>query len=313
MKRVQVIAIILTTGVLGGVGLAMYSWVREQRTMGDSILAPLFRERRPPSTNPYTPPRVPSPPPRPSTRPAGPLFLATLATQPIPVLSPEQWAAAYPPFPGAARPQVGFSAVTLPLRFGAVAGGDPAEAAAFAFLLSEDLNWSPRHYNTPNAFSVFRRSPEVAKRLSQVDDEAAIADTIREWQATHAVGGVLVRGPQGYVATLQIFGSDGKPVHVKEFEKPRPYFELLGDVSAETMRFFGDAPSESLVTHLRRERCKHPESLLELGRVAFLEDASPKEMKALERIVEADPDFAEVRRWRAVRQFWDDHDTAEFQ
>jgi tetratricopeptide (TPR) repeat protein len=309
MKRTTLAASMAALASVGIAGWQVCAWYADRQPPG-----------RPPGTlRVASPPATPAPPPLPPlVRPAT-FFLRTLPRRPAAAMTDADWAAAYPAFGHAPFGEAGFAAVALPWRFAATPdagpatpGGpaDPAVAHALAFLLSYDLDWSPASYGVAHAYFVFRRSRDLlAGPAAAAYDPARVGALVRGWGGTHAVGGALVRGKDGYVATLQVFDRDGRQVHEADFERTQDFFGVLGDVSADALRFLGGAAvPDPLAAHLRRRRCERPGSLAAVGAAAFADERSGA--GALDRVLAADPGFVEVRQWRAAERWFADGDAA---
>jgi len=235
------------------------------------------------------------------------LPLAEVEPIPIPECSLDDLARMFPAFEHAPYESSGFNHLTLPfLYLQRMAGkGNPEEALAFSFLLSNDIDWAPGNYCTRHAYFTFKRARRYMEDLAQRYNPKTIRMAIEDWEATHAVGGTLIRSAGGYSANLLIYDADGRVVLRKRFAEPRDYFDLLGDVSVEVVRFLSKSqPLPALVEHLHRQRCDHHESIVDLGRAAFIGEKSPQEWQLYERILGRDPGFADVRYWYANQRQW---------
>ncbi|MCD4699138.1 MAG: hypothetical protein K8R91_01005 [Phycisphaerae bacterium] len=151
------------------------------------------------------------------------------------------------------------------------------------------------------------------RKLAHFYPEDMIKFAIEDWNATHAVGGELIHTRDGYAGTLLIFDRSAREVFRKDYEKPREYFDLLGDMSVETMKFLGHTPSRALVQHLHRRRCEHHQSIIDLGKAAFVKEKSKEEFGLYEGILKRDPGFADVRYWWANQKWWRDGDRAQYE
>lgn len=260
----------------------------ETRRPGPSVVTP----------NPALPPLPPLK--RPAT-----LALASMPKYPTATLSDADWRAAYPVIvAGLERPSFA-TPIALPWRFGSTdpeARKEAPVAQAMAFLVTADLSWASNAYQVPPAFAVFRANADQEADVASYYEPSSIAERVKKFGGTHAIGGVLVRGDDGFVATLQIFDASGRAVHEVALERPQPVFELLGQVSVNALKFFGATPSETLAEYLRRERCRKPDSLTALGRIAFISSAANADVKAADAILDGDEGFAELRYWRALQK-----------
>ena len=216
----------------------------------------------------------------------------------------------FPAFHHAPFDKAGYCHFALPIRYeDPDSAGDPAEANAFTFLLSNALDWSPGSYCARHAFLTFKRCRKDMRRLIQSYQPSVIAALVEDWQATHAVGGTLIRSRNGFGGKLLIYNSQGLLVFQKGYPKPRDFFELLGDMTVDGLTFFGHRPSAALARHLHRRLCKHHQSIIDLGRAGFAEEKSRAEVERYSKILDRDPGFGDVRYWWANQRYW--HDSNE--
>jgi hypothetical protein len=248
----------------------------------------------------------------PVEKPKVPLLL--VQTEPAAV-SKYSWAELdqmWPAFQHKPYAGAGFNHLTLPFLYRSEdPRGDPAEALAFSFLLSGRIDWAPGNYCTRHAYFAFKRARRYMAGLTQSYSTKTIADAVKDWNATHAVGGRLVHGRMGYAGDLIIYGPRGEVVCQKSYKKQIKYWQLLGDMAVDAIRFFGSEPSPALVTHLRQPRGS-AESIIDLGKAAFAEEKSEEEFGLYRKILARDPGFAEVRYWYANQRQWDDGDRARY-
>ncbi len=232
---------------------------------------------------------------------------------PVPSLSRADLRRMFPMFKHEPYEKAGFHHLTLPFLYtSADAEGGPEEALASSFLLSNSLDWAPGGYCARHAYFTFKRAQRRMTLLATHYDPASIAAEIRNWEATHAVGGFVRRLGGNYRGELWIYGRDGRRVFEKAYTHPRPYFTLLGDMAVDAITFFSGAPSPALAKHLHRQRCVHFESILDLGAAAFAPEKSTREFGLYERILARDPGFADVRWWYANQRQWSDGDKRRF-
>jgi len=239
------------------------------------------------------------------------LPLARVAKQPLRTYTMAQLHALFPAFEHEPFETAGFSHLTLPFHYDDPdGGGDANEAYAFAMLLSESLDWGPGCYCSRHAYFVFKRARAHMAKLAREYDPALIRYVVKDWQATHAVGGLLVHHEAGYSGTLLVYDRLGRVVQRTGFLKPRGYFELLGDMAVEALIALGHTPSETLVKHLHIRRCKHHRSLIDLGRAASVKERSKEEFALYDAILKRDPGFADVWFWVGNQKWWMDSDVA---
>ncbi len=260
--------------------------------------------RNPAATRPR--PRLPTVP-LPSTRPV----LATLTPLPAIKLTAESAVKMFPAFKHAPYETSGFNPLALPFRYEDPDNvGDQSEANAFAFLLSDALDWAPGNYCTRHAYFVFERSPEL-RGLARSYDRRLIAREIDGWSATCAVGGVIRRTRAGCAGTLEFYGTDGALQFQKRYDSPRDYFALLGDMAVDAIGHFGPPPTAELAIYLHAPRCQRPDSIVRLGMAAFRPLRGNATFGLYANILEEDPTFAEVRYWWADQKNWEIGDRPE--
>jgi hypothetical protein len=202
----------------------------------------------------------------------------------------------------------GFAVIMLPFSYSDPQQlGDSNEALALPALINDDLDWSPGSYNSRHAYFVFKRDPAVQGFL-QAYDRQQIATFVQDWQATYAIGGQLIKTADGYKGKLQIFNTRGAEVFEQTYDTPRSYWDLLGDMDVDAMTAIDVKPSQALSDFLHKPRCAHFESVAELGSAAFMEESSPEELGAYQKILANDPGFAFVRHWSAHVKHWTDGD-----
>ncbi len=234
-------------------------------------------------------------------RAAGVFPLAALDPLPLP---PDGPADRWPAFAHADLATSGFDAVPLPFRYADPGHlGDPDEANAFAFLLSNDLDWSPASFCQRHAYFVYKASARAElATLAPGDgyDPAAVGRLIATWRGTVAVGGKITRSAGGFSGQLVILDRGGRVIHRRAFPTPQPYFDLLGDLSVDALATLGPPPSAALVRFLHERRCHDDATLRLIGSAAFLlPRGSPAERAVYAKVLAADPGFADVRFWAA--------------
>ena len=215
----------------------------------------------------------------------------------------------FPDFQHQPYEQAGFNAVMLPFSyFDPQHLGDAREAFALNQLISYDLDWSPGCYCSRHAFYVFQHDRIRILALQQKYAPEWVSSLIKSWRATHAIGGELTRVAGGYEGKLEIFTSDGKSVFTQNYDHPRSFWDLLGDMDIDAMTFLDVKPSDELADFLHQPRCKQSQSLIDLGSTAFMTESSPGAWDVYEKILKADPMFAIVRHWYANQKYVHDRD-----
>jgi tetratricopeptide (TPR) repeat protein len=261
-----------------------------------------------PSSDPATTPTS-----APATQPAGKVVfpLNRAAPQPLRKYTLDEIAAMFPAFKHEPFDSAGYNQFSLPIHYEDRGGdGDPNEAMAMSFLLSHALDWGEGCYCSRHAYFIFKRCAKYMPALKAKYDPKLIAYLVEDWQATHGVGGKLIRCKEGYAGELTIFDREGKIVKEIRYEKPREFFELLGDMSVDGITFLsGSAPTPELANHLHVKQCENRQSLIDLGKAAFVEERSDEEWAIYDGILKRDPGFSAVRYWRANQKWWEDDDS----
>jgi hypothetical protein len=203
----------------------------------------------------------------------------------------------------------GFNAVMLPFSYSDPNHlGNANEAMALSALVSNDLDWSPGCYCSRHAYFVFKRDREAVQGFMRGYDPSQIASFINDWQATHAIGGELIRTAAGYKGKLEIFDVQGAAIFTKQYDASRSYWGLLGDMDVDAMTFLDVKPSQGLIDYLHMPRCTQFQSVIDLGSAALMEEKSPEEFGVYQKIILADPGFSMVRHWYANQKHWNDGD-----
>jgi tetratricopeptide (TPR) repeat protein len=240
------------------------------------------------------------------------LPLSRVPRRPVGRYTLKQMEEMFPAFQHEPFETAGFNHLTLPFHYEDRSGGsgDANEAHAFAFLISSALDWSQGCYCVRHAYFVFKRSKESMQALAKEYDAEKVRSSVRYWQATHAVGGKIVRQKEKdrYSGSLVIYDRMGRPALEVDYDKPRDFFDLLGDMSVDALKAMAPAPSPELVKHLHVRQCNDRQSLIDLGKAAFMEERSQEEFALYDAVLQRDPAFATVRCWRANQKCFTDRD-----
>ncbi|HUU91906.1 MAG TPA: hypothetical protein VM238_11945 [Phycisphaerae bacterium] len=253
------------------------------------------------------------PEPEPPEQAKAILPLAQVEPVPIADYSMAELKEMFPAFKHEPFETAGFNHLTLPfLYLDRTRDGHEAEALAFSFLLSNSIDWAPGCYCARHAYFTFKRSRTYMRELALSYNPGKIKFAIEDWEATHAVGGTLIKSIGGYAGHLKIYDRTGTVTLQKAYTKPREYFHLLGDMAADAITYFGGKVSPALLEHLRKKRCEHHRSIIHLGMAAFVGEKSEEEFRAYRNILDRDPGFAEVRYWYANQKQWRDADRGHY-
>ena len=238
---------------------------------------------------------------------SAPFVLSDQVQLPASHWTDEQIAEYLPAFSPVPFDKAGFNPVTMPFHYVDLTSkqdGDSAEAYSFSFLLSNDLDWSPGCYCAFHAFFTFKTDPDGTKKLAERYDSSSISSYVQQWRGTHGIGGNITKTDDGYTGELDIFSPAGELMARLRFDKPQPYFDLLGDISVAALKFFGTPPSEELTRHLHLKRCQNSQSLIVLGKAAYARRGSDQEFQSYRKVLYLDPGFTDVRYWRANQLHW---------
>ncbi|MHC4718581.1 MAG: hypothetical protein ACYS5V_16550 [Planctomycetota bacterium] len=226
---------------------------------------------------------------------AGELPLAGAPVTPIPEMSLDQIADAFPVWPHRPFSESGFRPHVLPLRYrGGGPGADRHEALAGSCLIALALEWAPACCEALPSLRYPRRDrgPGEAAYYSRPFISALSA----QLGLTHVVGGELVRDAKGYGGTVEVYDANGRQIRKRTVKGGQNYFDVIGSMAVEAMKALGYTPTDELSAFLRSRRCSR-KSVLDLGR------ASVERGKARgglhEAILRRDPGFAELRAWRS--------------
>jgi tetratricopeptide (TPR) repeat protein len=235
-----------------------------------------------------------------------PFVAAQAPAYPIYLYNQKQLNARFPLFPHRPFNRAGFDDVMLPFHFVDHTGkGHRAEAEAFAFLISEDMDFDPGSYCNFHAYFLFKVDrPAMTWILLHGYQRQLIARLITIWQGTCAIGGTLIQYRHGFGADVTVFGVNGRPEWTAHLLKPCSYWTLLGRVLDALMTHFGNPPSAALKAYLRRPQCRHWQSVVELGRAAFAGLHFGGAFQIYARVLKRDPGFAAVRYWYADQLNW---------
>ncbi|HUO07619.1 MAG TPA: hypothetical protein VM008_04915 [Phycisphaerae bacterium] len=240
-----------------------------------------------------------------ATQPAMVFPLSTVVPPTIKPLTRGQAARLMAPFKHVGFDESGFNALSIPFHFQSPDhSGDPAEADAFAFLLSDNLDWSPGCYCARHAYFVFKEDTANMRALQRNYDPISIKEAVQGWGATHAIGGILTHTAKGYCGTLKIFDAQGLTVRSIDYAAPRSFFDLLGDMTVDAMTVLDQKPSDALAVFLHKPIGTHPESLAILGKGAFSKRMSKEDFDGYDSVLKLDPTFAPVRHWYANQKYW---------
>ncbi len=292
-KKWALTAVLLVAGAVSAAAYLVYREYYGTLNAGDSPAGPSSAQ--------------PQPTDDPDNKPTPGLPLSRVTTQPSSTPSMQQLRAAYPIISAQPLDKGGFNAMMLPFLFVSNDGaGDPAEALAFSFLMSHSLDWSPGCYCTRHAYFIFKRDQDEMESLATAYDTKKIASRRIAWNATHAVGGTIIAGKDGYSGKLLIYDANGVAV-TRDYTAPRAYFDLLGDMTVDVMTILDEPPTPEMARHLHMRRCS-AESIIDLGNAAFLPERGPQEFGLYAKILKRDPNFADVRYWWANQKQWADGD-----
>lgn len=199
----------------------------------------------------------------------------------------------------------GFNPFFIPFEYRCDSGHqDIMQRLTFPVLLSMKFDFIKNNICTRHPAFVFLRDLETRK-LSAGDPEKAIMK-MKEWGMNVVVGGTLVQHGELYSGSMIIFNENGE-LFEKEFEKTG-YFELMGAMVSAWMTESGELISDRLKAELYRHMTNSKQALKLLGQSFKLKHRSEEQWQLYEKILNIDPDFAELRWWYANQKWWQNND-----
>ena len=134
----------------------------------------------------------------------------------------------------------GYCHLTLPFRYRSTVSANGNEPAlAFSFLMHRALEWGHGCYSARSPYFVFKRDRKIMEQLVNRYDPRIIATAVKEWDATHAVGGTILQMPSGFGGILEIYDANGRRVLIRNYQSPRDYFDLLAEMAGRPCAFPG--------------------------------------------------------------------------
>lgn len=219
----------------------------------------------------------------------------------------------YPQFKHAPFEESGINPLILPFRDESIGDSPSSEdSLAFSFLVSWDMDYAPENFCSRHAYFIFKRSEKACRFLIHRYDPMLIKALMNRWNSSHAIGGSIRKTDGGYTGSVVVFDKNGATIATEKFDTPKPYHELLGDTSVAAMKILGCNPRQEIVDYLHQPRCKNPSSLTLLGKAAFAEEKTDEEFGLYQKILNQDPDFAEVRYWYGNQSWWNNRDPQEY-
>ncbi|MFH2138374.1 MAG: hypothetical protein ABII88_07670 [Candidatus Omnitrophota bacterium] len=196
-----------------------------------------------------------------------------------------------------------FNPVFLPFTYVCEEGiEDPNQSLTFPCLLSFKFDFVPDNFSARHPGFVFRSDPSVLKIDPKEAEE--IAYYIKNWQATHVITGTIIQKDDDYRGELVVYDVNGVEILRQEYAISRPYFELMGEMVESWMDFRKQVISEKMAMELFRDMTTDMETVKWYGETFDVEWRSFDEWDIYERILERDPEFAEVRFWYANQKGW---------
>lgn len=195
-----------------------------------------------------------------------------------------------------------FSPVYLPFQYECRAGDpDDKQPLTFPCLLSFKFDFVPDNYSSRHPAFIYRKDPIWNVRPDQTKKIAAY---IEDWEATHAVGGTVIQTEDGYTGLLLVFDRYGIELVRQAYDETVPYFTLMGRMVRTWMEYRRQEVSEGLYEELIRPMTTDMECVRLYGRSFDMKWRTDAEWEIYDRILQSDPDFAEVRFWYANQKGW---------
>lgn len=203
-----------------------------------------------------------------------------------------------------------FNPVFIPFQYRAQGvAADKNQPLTFPSLLNFKFGLVLDNFYSRSPAFIFRQD-NIAVKLG-VTDAKAIAAYIKRWSATHAIGGSITATADGYSGELLVFNAAGARVLRKTYVAPQPYFTLMGHMVEDWMDYRHQPHSPALQAELERPMTTKMETVAWYGESFQQPWRTPREWAVYQRILEADPDFSEVRYWYANQRSWQDGFTPE--
>ncbi len=203
-----------------------------------------------------------------------------------------------------------FSPVYIPFAYRAQGvPDDPNQRLTFPTLLNFKFGFAPDDYSYYSPAYIFRND-QRALTLG-VTEAKMIADYIKRWSATVAIGGSLTATPDGYTGELLVFAKSGAVLLRKRYATPLPYFTLMGRMVEDWLAYRRQPCSPALHVELERPMTAKMETVQWYGESFQQPWRSKAEWAVYERILADDPDFGEVRYRYASQRALSNGDSAE--
>ncbi|HEX2949145.1 MAG TPA: hypothetical protein VHV83_06205, partial [Armatimonadota bacterium] len=180
--------------------------------------------------------------------------------------------------------------------------GDPNQPWTFPALLHHKFAFAPDNYSSHSPSSIFRKDPKAWKL--KLENKTGIATYAKDWSGTHVIGGELIESAAGYRGSLVVLDADGKTVLQKSYPTPMPYFSLMGNMVEDWMDFRQQPYTAAIRAELERPMTTNMQTVRWYGDMFHVVPFSAEDFAIYERILAADPNFAEVRFWYANRKYW---------
>ncbi len=199
----------------------------------------------------------------------------------------------------------GFFPVFLP--FSQTTGNKTSNSLAFPFLLSFRFDWVPDNICTRHPFFIYKRDRRFFEKYKKPSKDIVVSYA-RSWGASHVIGGSIFQTGAGWGGKLEVYNRAGMMILRKKYEPKLSYFDLMGRMVIDWMAFRKQEVSEGLKKELIRPMTTDMKTIKFLETAALAPERSKEEWLIYERILDIDPDFAEVRAWRANQMRWQDQD-----
>lgn len=181
---------------------------------------------------------------------------------------------------------------------------DPQQRLTFPVLLSMKFDFVDNNICMRHPAFIFLRDPETQK-LSMKDQQKTLSK-MEEWGMNVAIGGSITQDGELFSGSLTVIDQQGT-LFEKSIDK-MGYFELMGEMVAAWMEKSGSPVSPSLMTELLKPMTNNNASLSLLGQALMYKERSDEQMGLYEKILEQDPNFAELRWWYANQKWWQTKD-----
>jgi hypothetical protein len=199
----------------------------------------------------------------------------------------------------------GFNPLFVPFEYSSVSGdSDPEQKLTFPTLLSIKFDFVDNNICTRHPAFIYQRDKDILQLT--IDDTDKVIEKMHRWGQNIAIGGTITQDGAMYSGFLKIINKD-RVLMEQQFKKS-DYFELMGKMVLAWIEFSGAKVTNGLKSELMRPMTSSKSAIKKVGESFKVERRSKAQWDIFERILEIDPDFAEIRWWYANQKWWQTKD-----